>query len=313
MRGRMHPRARLSALTLCVFATALAAVLSPGVSGGYASRAPTPQVSQGSDSPLATAELAPDNQSLYPVVISETGLPSGTIWSLYFNGSSNFTSKASMSYEVANGTYPYAAGPAFGGGAAYEATSPTGSVHVTGAPKSRTLDFQLVPTPPRWKVTFAESGLPVGTAWWATLNGTTSFSTSASLAIPIANGSFEFGIPTAGTFVPNPGSGSVTVKGVNLTISIRFVSPTVLGLPPAEGFAVVSIGLTLGLLFLGILIILVRRRDRRSRDEASASSYAIQPPIPPADGVAGAAAAPPDTSPPATPTSAGPPSAPPPA
>jgi len=209
------------------------------------------------------ASIIPAQMPPYNVTFSESGLPPGAVWSLDFNGTVNFTSKPSIVYLVGNGSYPFWVGPAVGDGSTYVASPSSSVMHVTGAPKSRTLFFQPVPLPPQWKVTFVESGLPSGTAWSVTLNGSTSFSASTSLIVPISNGSYEYGIPSVGTYLASPGFGPVTMRGMNLTIAVKFTTPTVLGIAPAEGFAVISIGLTLSLLLFGIIVLLFRQRRKR--------------------------------------------------
>jgi hypothetical protein len=275
-----RPKA-LASFALCAAAVVLLGSTLPVASGSSTGHVAASPATSGAPAfnPLAASRAGanPALSTLYQVTIFESGLPVDTVWSLDFNGTVNFTSKSSLTYEVTNGSYAYAAGPAVGDGTTFVASQAYGSLLVAGGPKTRTLHFQPVAPLLPWEVTFTESGLEAGSAWSVTLNGSTEFSSSTSLSIPAANGSYEFGVSTVGSYIPSPGFGTVTVVGTNMNISIKFTAPTVLGLPPAEGFAVFSIGLTLVLLFLGITVLMFRQRRLRRQRRRNEPSPARAP------------------------------------
>jgi hypothetical protein len=259
----------------------------------------------------ATPELGPVKPSLvesnpaqvspvYLVTFTASGLPAGTVWSLGFNGTVNMTSKTTMTYMMPNGSYIYSVGPAVADGTTYTTSPQSAALHITGASKSRTLDFVPVSAVSAlWTITFTESGLASGDAWSVNLNGTALFTSGNTLVFPVSNGSFVFGVPTSGSYTPNPSFGSLTVKGANLIITLKFTTPTVLGLSPAEGFAVISIGLTLGLLFVGIIVLLFRQRRIRRQRQRSEPPQA--PPAPPSNSTGTVSSTSPPSPPPAEP------------
>ena len=109
----------------------------------------------------------------YTVTFSETGLPSGTNWSVTLGGSPESSTTSSIAFTEPNGTYPFIVG----GVAGYTANLTSGSVVVNGASVSVSLTFAQV----TYAVTFTETGLPSGTSWSVTVGGTSNSSTTNSI------------------------------------------------------------------------------------------------------------------------------------
>jgi hypothetical protein len=124
----------------------------------------------------------------YPVTFVETGLPAGTPWSVSANsrisihgvGTKTTTSDASTTDVVslleANGTHQLTLGQVPG----YRSSIPpkgalnNSSFVVSGAPLTITVQYSSIgPPPPRYAVTFEESGLPTGTSWSVTTRNVT--------------------------------------------------------------------------------------------------------------------------------------------
>jgi hypothetical protein len=94
-----------------------------------------------------------------------------------------------------------------------------------------------------YDLNFAESGLPAGTAWSvevgnATVTSGLASSTGTTLAFPEDNGTLDYSVPNQPGFVPNLSTGSATIDGANVTVSISFsatvtydVNFTEVGLP----------------------------------------------------------------------------------
>ncbi len=87
-----------------------------------------------------------------------------------------------------------------------------------------------------YTVTFNETGLPAGTEWNATLNGTTFSSSTASIGFPAPNGTENYSIPAVAGYYTTP-TGTVTVSGANVSVNITFgtayaVTFEETGLPP---------------------------------------------------------------------------------
>ena len=75
-----------------------------------------------------------------------------------------------------------------------------------------------------YTVSFSESGLPAGMAWYVNLsNGMTYASTSGTISIQEPNGSYSYSVASSNkTFRPSPASGSFTVNGGSVSVSITF-------------------------------------------------------------------------------------------
>ena len=103
----------------------------------------------------------------YPVVFSESGLPSGASWSITVNGISNNSTSGTIEFAEANGTYSYAVStPIAGGPGVQYAVSPGGGVFgVAGAgwsgPVAFTDQFELTV-----EVTPANAGTAEPAAGW---------------------------------------------------------------------------------------------------------------------------------------------------
>ena len=167
--------------------------------------------------------FTPIPPTTYAVTFTETGLPSGTEWSVTVSGSTvSALAPAAASLSEANGTYSYTVGSVAG----YTASPSSGSVTVNGAAVTETITF----TPSAatmYAVTLTESGLPSGTAWSAMLNGVTGgASAPGSIMFSESNGTYSFTIGSVVGYTANPSSGSVTVNGAAVTQTIVFSSST---------------------------------------------------------------------------------------
>lgn len=80
--------------------------------------------------------------------------------------------------------------------------------------------------PAAYSVTFTESGLPAGTAWKLTFDGS-SYTGSGNLTIGnIANGQYPFVVGSVANYTASPSSGTITVNGANVTQGITFTGLT---------------------------------------------------------------------------------------
>ena len=170
---------------------------------------------------------------LYNVTFDETGLPSGTFWSVgLFNasvgGAWNGSSNASVNFTLPDGVYGFWIGNATNGSTVYVPSPTNGTVVVNGSSVVVAVDFSPVTL---YNVTFVESGLPAGTNWTVFLfndsvGGLCNSSANASLTFFIPNGSYNFSVGNVsnGTvvFVPTPANGSLTVNGSGATVLVEF-------------------------------------------------------------------------------------------
>lgn len=71
-------------------------------------------------------------------------------------------------------------------------------------------------------VNFTERGLPAGTQWSATLNGSTRMSTSSDISYTEANGRYYYSISEVRSYQDKPPSGIAAVDDSNVTLTITF-------------------------------------------------------------------------------------------
>jgi hypothetical protein len=122
----------------------------------------------------------------YGVYVNETGLPTGTVWWVNYDGynlSTNLTHQAGV--FVFNGSYTYFT-TTFDG---YTPSPQSALSIVHGHEVSILIKFTLV----NYEITFKESGLPSGTEWGVALSGGAVVeSTATDLMIPVANGTYSY-------------------------------------------------------------------------------------------------------------------------
>ncbi|MCI4324608.1 MAG: YncE family protein [Thermoplasmata archaeon] len=154
------------------------------------------------------------NLTEFSVSFSASHLPGGKSWGVTLNGTTNRSSSDASDFRIGNGTYSYSvSGPA---GFAPEPAS--GTVSVNDANVVMSIGFVE-----GFLVEFTEMGLPNGTAWAATLNGSQNSSTLSSLTFEVTNGSFGYSVSNvpgwrAGSYV-----GSVDVRGGNVSVSVAWI------------------------------------------------------------------------------------------
>ena len=155
--------------------------------------------------------------STYPVTFSESGLPSGTSWSVTLNGSTQLGT-GNLIFTEPNGTHSYTVGSVPG----YTASPSSGTVTVAGVAVTQSITF----TPVTYTVTFTESGLPAGTSWSVTLNGSTKSSTTTTITFQESNGTYSFTVGSVPGYTASPSSGTVTVAGAAVAQPISFTPGT---------------------------------------------------------------------------------------
>ena len=225
----------------------------------------------------------------FAVTFSETGLPLAMSWSVSVGGVERTSDLSTIVADETAGTYPFTIGPVPG----YTASITAGNVTVSSGPKTVDISFSPVPGPGHYRVGFDETGLPSGTSWGVTLNGTLLISSSAAINFTEANGSFTFEVSSVAGYSASPSSGSVDVKGGPVVLSISFTTsqtpprnnattpPEFLGLPPIEGYALLGGIILVVLLVIGAAILL-RRRGKASPDATpSAPPPGVAGPPPP--------------------------------
>ena len=74
----------------------------------------------------------------------------------------------------------------------------------------------------KYQVTFSETGLPSGTSWAVTFNGTTNESNTNTIVFTGTNGSYQFTVAAISGYTVSPSSGTVFVNGSSVTEKITF-------------------------------------------------------------------------------------------
>lgn len=157
----------------------------------------------------------------YSVMFIESGLSSGTTWSVTFNGTVYSSSTNSMTEYVLSGTYAFNVSVVSG----YSESPESGSVSIDGSNEVIGITFQKVSTFQNtgYNVTFIESGLPDNVQWYVTFNSHTLPVTGTSISFTEFNGTYSYFVGKISGYVVSPGSGFVTVNGKDVVIGINYV------------------------------------------------------------------------------------------
>ncbi|MCL4412505.1 MAG: thermopsin [Candidatus Thermoplasmatota archaeon] len=164
---------------------------------------------------IAITETLRFLEKTYPVTFIEQGLPSGQSWYVNLTNGESFgpITATSFAANLSNNSYSY-----------YIATndkiykSPGGSFSVSGTSVYQAVTFIEV----EYVVTFSESGLPSGTAWGISFNGSTLTSTNGTITIREPNGSYQYQVQIVNGYNSSPNAGMVTVSGNSASDSITW-------------------------------------------------------------------------------------------
>ena len=152
----------------------------------------------------------------YSIAFSETGLPSGTSWTVTLAGVPQSSATSAITFAQPNGSYVFSVTATD-----YSAAPASGTVTVNGIDLSIAVAFTSATT---YTVTFTETGLGSGTNWSVTLNSVPQSSTGASIAFTgVPSGSYSFAVIASG-YTSSPASGTVAVTGASVTETVTFTS-----------------------------------------------------------------------------------------
>jgi len=160
---------------------------------------------------------------LYPVTFEESGLPGGTTWSVTVRGVTNHSSSTEIGFDSSNGTYGFQVGAVPG----YRSQPTNSSYTVHGSAVLVSITFlRRTPPPPKFAVTFVESGLPAGTSWSVTVRGSTNSSTTDTIGFDSSNGTYGFHVGAVPGYRSQPVNSSYTVNGTAIEVPIQFIART---------------------------------------------------------------------------------------
>jgi hypothetical protein len=155
-----------------------------------------------------------------------SGLPCGTVWSVSMDGLVAAASCGNVLVAAPAGTYPFSvAAPGYAGDPGH------GQLTVTAG---TTIPVPIQFEPTVFSVAFYSEGLPNGTVWSVTMNGTTHTSNSTLVEIvfgDLSNGSYPFQVGTAVDYRASPTAGTVEVVGnfASYVVTFTHISP-----PPTD-------------------------------------------------------------------------------
>ncbi len=161
--------------------------------------------------------FAPVQFRTYMVTFEESGLRSGSIWSVTLGGTTTTSTGGAIAFAVANGTYTYAIGNLSG----YLVSQYSGTVTVSGENVTIPIPFSEL-----FDIVFSESGLPPGALWYVNLtNGQSYSSYDTVISFSEVNGTYGYYIGSNDTTYRAP-SGAFVVKGHSVSKSLYFTEVT---------------------------------------------------------------------------------------
>jgi len=160
------------------------------------------------------------NLVTYAITFTESGLSSGTSWSVKLNNITKTSTNGTIIFNEPNGTYSYI----ISGISGYRANTYSGTINVNGNPVSVSINWTVITYP----ITITENGLPNGTSWSATLTGTTFngqyinvtlSSTTNTITFNEPNGTYSYTIHLPSGYQSNSVKGQVNVSGNSETLT----------------------------------------------------------------------------------------------
>ena len=151
---------------------------------------------------------------VYSVTFYESGLPSGTPWSVNVSGRNGSATVPLITFSLPNATYNYTAGSAPG----YVPYPPGGSFRVNG----KALNVSVTYVNFAYLLEFNESGLAPGTVWSVTTDGVRHTSNTSSVQFHLANGSYSFLTGAVRGYSVSPASGNLNVQGANVVVAVNY-------------------------------------------------------------------------------------------
>ncbi|MGP8073507.1 MAG: thermopsin family protease [Thermoplasmata archaeon] len=154
---------------------------------------------------------------MYAVTFYDSGLPSGTSWSVTLNGSTQTTVGSWISFDEFPGTYGFTVSAISG----YSISPSSGAVVVATGAVSQTIDFAAL-----YSVSFVESGLAPATSWSVWFNGVEQTGNGTTLSFVVVAGTYAYSVVNPADYAASPSSGSFSVSA-NYTVPVSFSSTLV--------------------------------------------------------------------------------------
>ena len=162
-------------------------------------------------------------QTVWPVTVTETGLPSGTLWNITAIGSLGTVTGSSRTntivLQLVNSTYGYyAQSGGYQGSPTLLAGLYPGFL-LWGFPLTESVSFAGT------SATFVEAGLTSGAQWAVTLGAMLETTTSSSIVFFVPNGTYSYSIAAiASGWTVSPSTGSTSVSGSSVSVPVLFTA-----------------------------------------------------------------------------------------
>ncbi len=178
------------------------------------------------------------SSKVYPVTVTETGLPVGTNWTATVGQTTNSSTSATITFpSLPNGTYNYSVTYQTG----YTAAPSDGTLTVNGAAATVAVTFTAFSSTPA-TLSFVESGLVTNTSWRVVVGGYGSLASSSA--------TIAFSLPASATYsyAPQWVAGYATPLGgtVALGTSAKSVPLAYVGIVPTYAINFTGLGLPVG-------------------------------------------------------------------
>ncbi len=167
-------------------------------------------------------------------VFTETGLYSGTVWSVTFNGQTKTSSSSTIAFDILNATYQaYSYKINIVSGFKLVSQS-SGTESYSGNGSQTNVQYN-----PPLEFTLLETGLPSSTSWIITINGTSHTVTGNNYTITAYKGTeFSFTISNTSLYYSSVLAGSYTLNDTNKTVDVVFTHYSyITGIMPASGYS----------------------------------------------------------------------------
>ncbi len=151
---------------------------------------------------------------LHSLKFIESGLSTGTKWSVTVNGITENSTGYNITFMLQNGSYTYRVAGIPG----YSASSYSGTVSMYGAPLSKSIDWTVV----TYTVTFTETGLPQGTYWTIIFDGIRDTTDNSTVSFTTANGTFTYRFEGTGPYYAVTKNATGLMSGSAQAISVAF-------------------------------------------------------------------------------------------
>jgi YVTN family beta-propeller protein len=152
----------------------------------------------------AATEFVNWTRVVYAVNFTAVGLPAGKSWAVLVDNTTHRSATGAIGLSLPNGSYAYS----IAGAPNYAPVTASGTFGLDGGPVARAVTFTA-----GYLVDFWESGLPNGTAWSVTLNGSLNLSSGSTVGFEVPNGTLSFDVGNVPGWRPFDYAGSVSVSG----------------------------------------------------------------------------------------------------